>query len=149
MNGAIIRRRLCAKKRPRAFHTIGQTVQPVFSGAKACRTADKKGYYHNEHKFRQSLPATNSGGCLANTNPEKTKQGEYCYERTCKTIYRQKTDTVFSGFVFLAESIHFCWMMTDSIIIAKKLAIKSWEQAFLMEKQEDIQWSIICVLLFF
>ena len=32
--------------------------------------------------------AANSGGCVADTKQEKTKQGDRGHERTCKAIYR-------------------------------------------------------------
>ncbi|GAA6374678.1 hypothetical protein I230019B6_00380 [Firmicutes bacterium i23-0019-B6] len=38
--------------------------------------------------FFQQEKATNSGGCVANTKPKKTKRGDINYERTCKAIYR-------------------------------------------------------------
>lgn len=41
-----------------------------------------------DYLFVYQEKATNSGGCVANTKPKKTKQGDIGYERTCKAIYR-------------------------------------------------------------
>ena len=48
-------------------------------------------FLHQEKK-------ANSSGCVADTKSKKTKQGECCYERTCKTIYRGRMHHLYDHF---------------------------------------------------